>query len=98
MRTRSQVLSRFRARGWHGRMVWVPISLLAGGVMAASFVIALVKRERGGGRLAVWSILRSRHYNTALASTLLAAVREHSPAPQPAGRASAEPQVSRAYG
>jgi nucleoside-diphosphate-sugar epimerase/predicted dehydrogenase len=97
MRTRSQVLDRFRAGGWRGRVVWVPISLLAGAVMAASFVMSLGKRERTRP-LAVWSILRSRRYDTAVASTVLAAVSEHAPAPQPAGRVIAAAGMSRAYG
>ena len=97
IRTRSQLLSRFRARGWRGRVVWVPISLLACAVMAARFMAAPARRE-GARPLAVWSILRPRRYDAAVASTVLAAMREHTPAREPAGRAIGAPTVSGAYG
>jgi predicted dehydrogenase/nucleoside-diphosphate-sugar epimerase len=97
IRTRSQLVSRFRARGWRGRVVWVPIRLLAGAVMAARFVAALARGERARP-LAVWSILRPRRYDTSVAGTVLAAMREHTPAPEPPGRAISAPSVSGAYG
>jgi predicted dehydrogenase/nucleoside-diphosphate-sugar epimerase len=96
IRTRRQLLDRFRAYGWRGRVVWAPISLLAGAVVTARFVIALARRERARP-LAVWSILRSRRYDTAVASTVLAAVRDNTPVPEPASRVIAAPSVSRAY-
>ncbi|HEV2669531.1 MAG TPA: Gfo/Idh/MocA family oxidoreductase [Gemmatimonadales bacterium] len=73
--TRGDLLARFRAHGWRGRMVWTPIGLLAGGVMAAGFVLGLARHERAR-RLKVWSILRPRRYDVAVSSSLLAAVRE----------------------
>jgi len=97
IRTRSQLLSRFRARGWRGRVVWVPISLLACAVIAARFVAALARRERARP-LAVWSILRPRRYDASVAGTVLAAMREPTPAPEPAGGAIGAPTVSGAYG
>jgi predicted dehydrogenase/nucleoside-diphosphate-sugar epimerase len=75
IRTRGDLLERFRAQGWRGRMVWTPIGLLAGGVMAAGFVLGLARRERAPS-LKVWSILRPRRYDAALSSNLIAAVRE----------------------
>ena len=56
-------------------MVWTPIGLLAGGVMAAGFVLGLARRERAPS-LKVWSILRPRRYDAAVSRNLIAAVRE----------------------
>jgi predicted dehydrogenase/nucleoside-diphosphate-sugar epimerase len=97
IRTRSQLLSRFRAHGWRGRVVWVPISLLAGAVMAARFGAALARRERARP-LAVWSILRPRRYDPAVATALLAAATADTVPLQPPLRAMTAAQVSRAYG
>jgi nucleoside-diphosphate-sugar epimerase len=97
--TRGQLLSRFREHGWRGHVLWVPISLLAGAVMAARRVAALARRERVRP-LAAWSILRPRRYDPAVASTVLTAACEDAraleapaQAPVPAG-----PLVSGAYG
>ena len=87
IRTRGDLLERFRAHGWRGRMVWTPIGLLAGGVMAASFVLGLGRRERARG-LKVWSILRPRRYDPAVSSDLLAAVRAQ-PSAQESGMSGA---------
>ena len=97
IRTRSQLLSRFRARGWRGRVVWAPISLLAGAVMAARFIAALARRERAQP-LAVWSILRPRRYDPAVATAILAAVSEDTVPVPPPFHAIAADQVSQAYG
>jgi nucleoside-diphosphate-sugar epimerase len=97
IRTRGQLLSRFREHGWRGRMVWTPISLLAGAVMAARFAVALARRERAHP-LAVWSILRPRRYDPAVSTTVLAAAGEATPVAEPPGRAIAAARVSRAYG
>jgi predicted dehydrogenase/nucleoside-diphosphate-sugar epimerase len=71
IRTRGQLLDRFRQHGWVGRVVWVPISLLAGAVTILSRVVARVSGKRGKSP-AVWSILRPRRYNTTLSSAVLA--------------------------
>jgi nucleoside-diphosphate-sugar epimerase/predicted dehydrogenase len=97
VRTRGQLLERFRMHGWHGRVVWVPITLLAGAVMAARFMAGIGRRDKTP-KLAVWSILRSRRYDSAVSSTVLAAASEHTPAAEPAGQALAAAVMSRAYG
>jgi len=98
IRTRADVLRRLRERGWRGRMVWVPISFLAGAVMTLRFVMGLMRRERGRP-MAVWSILRSRRYDPAVSSTVLAAARlDAPPAPPVTERPHAATEVSRAYG
>jgi len=83
-RTKGQLLASFRARGWRGHLVWVPIPLLAGLVTVVATVSALV-RFRVPKRLAIWSILRPRRFDTHVASSLLrASTQAQSAASQPA--------------
>src|SRR5438046_3367567 len=58
---RGALIARLRANGWNGRMVWVPISVLAFGMTAARTLISLA-RGAWPERMAVWSILRPRRY------------------------------------
>ncbi len=93
IRTRGQLLSRFREHGWHGRVLWVPISALAGAVMVSRLVAALARRE-WPRPLAVWSVLRPRRYDPEVATRLLAAACEDTPRAKPAFRAVATARVS----
>jgi len=70
--TRGAFLARLRNGGWNGRMIWVPISLLALAVSAMRLLVSLV-RGRLPEKLAVWSILRPRRYDTALSEWVLSA-------------------------
>jgi nucleoside-diphosphate-sugar epimerase len=70
--TRRALIARLRGDGWNGRMVWVPISLLAAGLSIARLVTSLAAR-RLPERLAVWSVLRPRRYDTSLSEALLVA-------------------------
>jgi predicted dehydrogenase/nucleoside-diphosphate-sugar epimerase len=99
IRTRAQMLGRFREHGWRGRMVWVPISFLAGAVTALRFVMGLVRRERSRP-MSVWSILRPRRYDPVVSATVLTAARLDAAiaTPAPAHRPLAAREVSRAYG
>jgi len=72
IRTRGQLLTRFRDHGWRGSMLWVPISLLAAAFGAVRFVVGLGRRERTRP-LAVWSVLRPRRFDASVATALLAA-------------------------
>jgi nucleoside-diphosphate-sugar epimerase len=72
--TRGAFLARLRARGWDGRIVFVPISLIATGLTTARCVLS-VARGRWPERLAAWSILRPRRYDTRQADMLLAEAR-----------------------
>jgi predicted dehydrogenase/nucleoside-diphosphate-sugar epimerase len=72
VRTRRELLSRLRTRGWTGRMVWVPISIVATGLSAAQGGLALL-RGRWPGRLSAWSILRPRRFDGNLSAQLLTA-------------------------
>jgi len=73
--TRGDFVARLRAAGWTGRMLWVPISVVALGLTAARAASSLC-RGRWPDGLAVWSILRPRRYETRLAAELLEAARE----------------------
>jgi nucleoside-diphosphate-sugar epimerase len=77
--TRGAFLARLRRTGWDGRMLWTPISLLALGVSSMR-VLGSLMHGRLPERLAVWSILRPRHYETAVARDLLEAARQPLPA------------------
>jgi predicted dehydrogenase/nucleoside-diphosphate-sugar epimerase len=80
--TRGELVSRLRAEGWTGRMVWVPISLVAFGLSAAHTALSL-GHGRWPDRLAAWSILRPRRYDTRVASAVLEAARLGTDASQP---------------
>jgi predicted dehydrogenase/nucleoside-diphosphate-sugar epimerase len=70
--TRGAVLARLRASGHDGRMLWVPISVLAAGLTVARTAFSLA-RGRRPERLAAWSVLRPRRYDSRLASAVLEA-------------------------
>jgi predicted dehydrogenase/nucleoside-diphosphate-sugar epimerase len=76
--TRGELVARLRAEGWTGRMLWVPISLVAFGLSAARVGFSLA-HARWPDRLAAWSILRPRRYDARLASAVLAADRRNAP-------------------
>ena len=97
IRTRGQLLDQFRMYGWRGRMVWTPISLLAGAAMAVRFLIALGRQKRPQP-LDLWSILRPRRYDTAVASTVLSNVRKDVAVAESAEPMIATARVRRAYG
>ncbi len=97
IRTRAQLLNLFHEHGWRGRVVWVPISLLAGTAIVTRHLAALIRRDRARP-LAVWSILRPRHYDPAVATAVLAAASADTIPLQPPLRAMKGAQVSRAYG
>jgi nucleoside-diphosphate-sugar epimerase len=70
--TRGALAAWMRARGWNGRIVWVPISVIAAGMSAARGAHALAHGRRPS-RLAVWSILRARRFDPHVSAALLAA-------------------------
>jgi nucleoside-diphosphate-sugar epimerase len=79
--TRGELVTRLRACGWRGRILWVPISAVALGLMAGRSVVSLLHGRRPA-RLAAWSILRSRRYDDRMAAALLEAARPDAGAPQ----------------
>jgi predicted dehydrogenase/nucleoside-diphosphate-sugar epimerase len=84
--TRRALIARLRADGWDGRMVWVPISLLAAGLSTARLLTSLAAR-RLPERLAVWSVLRPRRYDPSLSHAVLdAAGVTTAPAPMDSAR------------
>ena len=97
IRTRGQLLRRFREHGWRGSVLWLPISLLAAAVSVMQFVAALARRERARP-LAVWSILRPRRYDATVAAKLLTAAGEAAAPTVSAPRAAAPAAMTQAYG
>jgi hypothetical protein len=81
--TRRGLLERFRAHGWRGRMMWLPIPLFALLFTAARVGLGLATL-RFPARMAVWSIFRPRRYDTALSVQVLeSAGRTSAPAAAP---------------
>jgi predicted dehydrogenase/nucleoside-diphosphate-sugar epimerase len=72
--TRGELITFFRAQGWRGRMLWVPISFLAGALFAVQLLKKVISRTRSRS-ISGWSVLRPRRYDPAVSATLLAAVR-----------------------
>lgn len=80
--TRGELVARLRACGWSGRILWVPISFVALGLTAARALLSL-GRGRLPDRLAAWSILRPRRYDTRLAAAISEVARQDARVPQP---------------
>jgi predicted dehydrogenase/nucleoside-diphosphate-sugar epimerase len=78
MATRGELIARLRARGWSGRMVWVPISFLALGLTAAR-AIGSLGHDRSSDRLAPWAILRPRRFDTRRAAAMFEAATRYAP-------------------
>jgi predicted dehydrogenase/nucleoside-diphosphate-sugar epimerase len=97
--TRARLLERFRERGWRGRFVWVPIRFLAGAVVMLSRAMALARRGPSP-RVAVWSVLRPRRYDSTLAARVFAAAQEDRTAQttEPSEGPPITPAVSQVYG
>ena len=95
--TRRAMVRWARAHGWDGRVVWVPISVLAFSMTAARTALALLAERRLPAPLATWSILRPRRFDARVSAALLAAVdRETGTAPddpEPAAAAAPSPMA-----
>jgi predicted dehydrogenase/nucleoside-diphosphate-sugar epimerase len=72
--TRGAFLNRLRQRGWTGRVVWVPISAISLAVVAARAAQSIL-RGRMPARLAAWSVLKPRRYDSHVAAKVLSACR-----------------------
>jgi predicted dehydrogenase/nucleoside-diphosphate-sugar epimerase len=72
--TRGAFLARLRRDGWTGRVVWVPISAISCAIVAARALDSLLN-GRTPTRLAAWSILRPRRYDSRMAAKVLASCR-----------------------
>jgi predicted dehydrogenase/nucleoside-diphosphate-sugar epimerase len=97
--TRRELLAMFRERGWRGRVVWVPIRLLASSITLLSRAVALA-RPGPSQPMSVWSVLRPRRYDPAVAAEVLTAAQSDRPAhiTQPPERAPVITHVSQVYG
>ena len=70
--TRRDVAREMRRRGWRGRIMWVPISLLSLGMTAARTIVSL-GRGHWPEKLSVWSVLRPRRFDSRLSAVVLEA-------------------------
>jgi len=82
--TRADFAARLRSRGWNGRILWVPISVLALGLTTARGLFSLA-RGRWPERLAAWSVLKPRRYRVRVAESMLGVVKRHDAGPRRAG-------------
>ncbi len=78
MPTRGRLLEAFRAQGWRGRALWVPIAVFASLLTAARLAIGLATL-RLPARLAVWTIFRARRYDASLSARVLSAAASGPP-------------------
>ena len=72
--TRGAFVERLRERGWTGRIVWVPISGISIAIVAARAIRSILS-GRVPQRLAAWSVLRPRRYDSRVAARVLASCR-----------------------
>ena len=95
--TRRNILRTFQNLGWKGRVVWLPISLMAALVVTLRTALALV-HFTWPERLAAWSVLKPRRFDPSLSARILGVLatdqpqaREPSPQPIAAGIADTRP-------
>ncbi len=72
--TRGAFVERLRERGWSGRIVWAPISTISIAIVAARTIQSILS-GRLPQRLAAWSILKPRRYDSRVAARVLASCR-----------------------
>jgi predicted dehydrogenase/nucleoside-diphosphate-sugar epimerase len=94
--TRGQVLALLREHGWRGKVIWVPIGVMAAVVHVGRRLAALVRGE-STRPLAAWSILRPRRYDTAVATSVLAAAFRDDPTAEASTEESAALSERHAY-
>jgi hypothetical protein len=68
---RRDVVRAFRARGWAGRMVWVPIRPLGLAAQSARLLMALLKGSLPT-RMAIIGVLKPRRFDATLSREVLA--------------------------
>src|SRR5262249_27867071 len=74
--TRREILRAFQNWGWKGRVVWLPISLMAAALVTLRTASALIRFPLPE-RLAAWSVLKPRRFDTNLSVRVLTALREN---------------------
>jgi nucleoside-diphosphate-sugar epimerase len=73
LRSRRDLLRSFRATGWRGRFVWVPISALAAAVWILTRSLATLQGRKSSAP-AVWAVLRPRRFDPARSASLFRAM------------------------
>jgi nucleoside-diphosphate-sugar epimerase len=71
--TRRETLRAFQNWGWNGRVVWLPISLMATLIVTLRTASALLRLTRPE-RLAAWSVLKPRRFDPSLSARVLDAL------------------------
>ena len=89
--TRRDALRAFRARGWSGNMVWVPIRPLGIAAQSARWLMALLKGTRPTP-LAIVGVLKPRRFDATLSRDVLARAAPDREAPRSAGTPAPVPQ------
>ncbi len=88
---RRDALRAFRARGWRGRMVWVPIRPLGLAAQSARWLMALLKGSLPSN-LAIVGVLKPRRFDATLSRDVLARATPDREAPRAAGTPAVIPQ------
>ena len=88
---RRDALRAFRARGWRGRMVWVPIRPLGLAAQSARWLLALMKGSLPT-RMAIVGVLKPRRFDGAASRDVLARAAPEREAPRTAGTPATVPQ------
>lgn len=94
--TRGAIVARFRDAGWRGKVAWVPISAIALLAEAARIAAAILMR-RWPTRLAVWSVLRPRRFDTNVSETVLRAAARAEPPTAPVEPSGAHASLSESH-
>ena len=88
---RRDAVRAFRARGWRGRMVWVPIRPLGLAAQSARWLMALMKGKLPAP-FAIVGVLKARRFDATLSRDVLARVAPERDAPRAAPSPAAVPQ------
>jgi len=68
---RRDIIRAFRARGWRGRVLWVPIRLLGVAAHSARLALSLLRGSLPG-RMAIIDLLKPRRFDATLSRDVLA--------------------------
>lgn len=80
---RDDVIRHMRKRGWHGRMIWVPISVVSAGFSLARWLLA-IRNLRRPTPMKPFSILRHRKFDRKVSKDVLRRSRTHESSAEPA--------------
>ena len=73
---RGDVIRHMRKLGWHGRMIWVPISVVSAGFSLARWLLA-IRNLRRPTPMKPFSILRHRNFDRVVSKDVLGKSRDY---------------------